>query len=176
MDLENIRGNIVKGVIALIVFIISLCAGWDFLIYASLVYLISDIIWTIGEVKPFVNAAFTVLLSLGGVITFLITKNMEHYFWILVWVGYFKSEPLWSQIAVFDQYYDFRDNKIYDFLNTDSSLVAKVIATLFVCALYGLLGALGLIFTPLAFLPVILVSYRAYVIYQISKECYDYEW
>ena len=163
MDLENIRGNIVKGVIALILLIISICCGWDFLIYASIVYLISDIIWTIGEVKPFINAAFATLLALAGAITFLITKNMDHYFWILVWVGYFKSEPLWSQIAVFDQYYDFNDNKIYEFLNTDSSLVAKGIATLIV------LGSLGLIFAPFAFLPVILVGYRAFVIYRICQ-------
>ena len=42
---------------------------------------------------------------------------MDHYFWILVWVGYFKSEPLWSEIAVMDQYYDITEDRIYEFLN-----------------------------------------------------------
>ena len=169
MDFENIRGNVFKGIIALIVLIISISAGWDTLMYISLVYLISDIIWTIGEAYPLVNAGFSTLLALAGAITFFVTKNMEHYFWILVWVGYFKSEPLWSQIAIMDQYYDIKEDKIYEFLNHDSSLVAKVIASVIVCVLYGLLGSLGLIFAPLALLPVIVLVYRTFVIYQMYQ-------
>lgn len=170
MDFEDIRGNVIKGVISLIVLIISICLGWDTLLYISLVYLISDVIWTIGAYNPFINAAFTVLLAVSGAITFFVTGNIEHYFWILVWVGYFKSEPLWSQIAVFDQYYDIIDDKVYEFLNYDSSLIAKAIATLFVCLLYVLLGSLGAVFAPLALVPVIILSYRAFLMYKL---CYQ---
>ena len=51
MDFENIRGNVFKGIIALIVLIISISAGWDTLMYISLVYLISDIINRNSESK-----------------------------------------------------------------------------------------------------------------------------
>lgn len=169
MDFDNIKGNVIRGIIAFILLIVGISIQWNILIYASLVYIISDIIWTIGEVKPLVNAIFTVLLGIASAITFIITKNFTHFFWILMWIGYFKSEKLWSEIAIFDEYYNFNDNKIYHFLNHDSSLIVKFIATLFVCAFYVLLGSLSFIFTPLAFLVPIFLIYRALRIYQICR-------
>ena len=170
MDFDNIKGNVIRGIIAFILLIVGFCCKWDFLIYGSLVYIISDIIWTIGEVKPLVNAIFTVLLGLASAITFIVTKNFTHFFWILMWIGYFKSEKLWSEIAIFDEYYNFNDLKIYQILNHDSSLVAKFIATLFVCAFYVLLGSLSFVFAPLSLLVPIFLGYRALKIYQICKQ------
>jgi len=172
MDIDDIKPNIFRGVIAFIVLIIGIIIGWNFLIYAGIVYIISDVIWTVGEYVPPVNAVFSALLGVASAITFVITKNVVHFFWILIWIGYFKSERLWGQIYVYDQYYSFLDDKIYDFVNQDSSLMARFIATLFVCAFYVILGSLAEFFLPLAFLPAIFLIYRAVRIIQIYRDNY----
>lgn len=169
MDSDVLRGNIIKGVIALIVLIIGLASGWRILTYIAIVYLISDIVWILGDYNPRYNAVFTVILGTAAATTFVITKNEVHFYALLMWVGYFKSQRLWGQVYVYDQYYDLLDEKIYNFVNEDSSLYARFLATFGVCVFYVVLGAAQVYFTPLAFVPVVFLIYRMIRIFQTCE-------
>ena len=170
MDSDVLRGNIIKGVIALIVTIIAACAGWKILMYIGIVYVISDIIWILGDYNPLINAVFTVIIDIASAITFVITKNDVHFFSIMMWIGYFKSQRLWGEVFVYDQYYSFIDDKIYDFVNEDSSLITRFIATIIVCIFYVLLASPAMQFTPLAFLPALFLIYRVIRIYYMCRD------
>lgn len=156
-------------IIGAIIFIVGLCLPWNFLIVAGGGYVVFLIGWLMSSIKPAIGAYYTVVLGIAATITLLVTKNIEHFLGVFFLIGFLKMHRLWADIEVYDFVYDFVDDRVYEYVNEDSSLLLKGIASLVCVAFYYLLASFGLgamlsgdsIWVVLIFLPTAFLLYRA---------------
>ena len=168
MDGYEIWSYVWRTLVGIIITIIGICTSWVPLIVIGGGYLIFLVAWLLSDKIPPLGSLIALILCLGGTISFLITRNMEHLFGILFLVGMIKSHRLWCSVVIYDKYYSFFDDKFYDFVNEDSTIWARFLASLLCVLFYVLLMEPGYFLLsnsnwlgyPLMFLPSLFLLYR----------------